>query len=374
MKILLTGGSSGGHFYPLMAVADDVHRVVRSRNILTPRIFFMADKSIDDLGLRSRKIQFIKIPAGKKRIYFSFLNILDFFKTLLGVIVAFWKIFWLFPDVVFSKGGYSSFPVLFWARFFRIPIVIHESDISPGRANLWASKFASRIAIAYPETARYFDSKKTAWVGLPVRSSLKKRSREEGLKMLGLSGDRPIILVLGGSLGAEKINDLIIQALPDLLQKYEVIHQTGKNNFEKINRLVDVIISDKELKKRYHSFDYLSDSALALSASVSDLIVTRAGSALFEVAMWQVPSIVIPISESHDDHQRKNAYAFMKAGCGVVIEEANLSVRIFNDELDRILENPDISNLMKKACEKFFHKDAGLKIASLLVDIALEHE
>lgn len=374
MKILLTGGSSGGHFYPLMAVADDIYRVSRGRNILQPRLFFMAEKPFDEISLRARKIKFIKIPSGKRRIYFSFLNILDFFKTVWGIVVAFWKVFWLFPDVVFSKGGSGSFPVLVACRFFRIPIVIHESDSVPGRVNLWSGKFASRIAVAFREAVSFFDREKTAVIGLPIRSSLKKRSREEGLKTAGVSGDRPVILVVGGSLGAEKINDFVVGVLPELLKKYEVIHQTGKSNFEKINRLVDVVVQDKSLRKYYHAFDYLSDSALAISASVSDLVVSRAGSSIFEIAMWQIPSIIIPITESHGNHQRENAYAFMRAGCGVVIEESNLSERIFVDEVSRILENKSISDEMKKACEKFFQKDAGLKIASLLIDICLEHE
>jgi UDP-N-acetylglucosamine--N-acetylmuramyl-(pentapeptide) pyrophosphoryl-undecaprenol N-acetylglucosamine transferase len=145
MKILLTGGGSAGHFYPLIAIAEEINRITDERKLLSVDLYYMSTEPYDEKLLFDNDITFRKIFAGKRRLYFSLLNYVDMVKMGLGVVLAIIDVFFIFPDVVVSKGGYASMPALVAARIFRIPVIIHESDSVPGRANKWASKFALRI-------------------------------------------------------------------------------------------------------------------------------------------------------------------------------------------------------------------------------------
>jgi UDP-N-acetylglucosamine--N-acetylmuramyl-(pentapeptide) pyrophosphoryl-undecaprenol N-acetylglucosamine transferase len=232
MKILLTGGGSGGHFYPLIAVAEAINQIAKDENLVSPKLYFMSDSPYDTETLIQNNITFIPISAGKIRRYASMSNFFDLFRTFFGVIGALKKVFDLYPDVIFSKGAYASFPVLTAARLLRIPVIIHESDSVPGKTNLWASKFAKRIAVSYPDTAEYFPKEKVAFTGNPLRKAVLNINRTGGHEYLNLEKDIPTILIIGGSLGAKIINERILDVLTKLIEKYQVIHQTGKNNVE----------------------------------------------------------------------------------------------------------------------------------------------
>src|ERR1035437_2820610 len=149
MKILFTGGGTGGHFYPIMGVVQAINKVIKDQHLLPPDLYYMAPMPYDARALFENNIIYRPISAGKIRRYFSILNFFDLFKTAWGVFKATYAVYKLYPDVVFGKGGYASFPVLFAAKFLRIPVIIHESDSKPGRVNAWAAKFARRIAISY---------------------------------------------------------------------------------------------------------------------------------------------------------------------------------------------------------------------------------
>jgi UDP-N-acetylglucosamine--N-acetylmuramyl-(pentapeptide) pyrophosphoryl-undecaprenol N-acetylglucosamine transferase len=303
------------------------------------------------------------------------LNFFDLFKTFFGIIGATIKVFNIYPDVIFSKGAYSSFPVLFAAKILRIPVVIHESDSAPGRTNLWSSKFAKRIAISYPEAVKYFDSSKVAVTGNPVRKNLQMLpSRENSRKFLNLTEDIPTILILGGSLGAQIINEEILKILPKLVEKYYVIHQTGKANIEDVSGTSEVILNGDNFKNRYRTFDYLDDLNMTMSAGASDLIISRAGSAIFEIAYWGIPSIIIPITNSNGNHQRQNAYNYARSGGAIVIEESNLSSNILLSEIDRIINNKELIKKMSESAKAFIKNDASELIAKEIIKIGLQHE
>jgi UDP-N-acetylglucosamine--N-acetylmuramyl-(pentapeptide) pyrophosphoryl-undecaprenol N-acetylglucosamine transferase len=375
MKILLTGGGTGGHFYPLIAVAESINKIVKDEKLLPVQLFYMSDSPHDADMLLENNIEYIKISAGKSRRYFSILNFFDFFKTFFGVIDATIKVFNLYPDVIFSKGAYSSFPVLFAARILRIPVVVHESDSAPGRTNAWAAKFAQRIAVSYPEAAKYFDSKKVAVTGNPVRKSIQMLpARDDARKFLNLMEDIPTILILGGSLGAKIINDQIMSILPALVEKYYVIHQVGKANIEEILGTSGVVLTDNKLKNRYRPFDYLDDLNMSMSAGASSLIVSRAGSAIFEIAYWGIPSIIIPIADTNGDHQRQNAYNYARSGGAIVIEEINLSPNILLSEITRIMDDNNLQKKMSEGAKSFIKGDAADLIAHEIIKIGLQHE
>ena len=148
MKLFLTGGGSGGHFYPIIAVAEAIRKIVRIEKLVAPGLYFMSDSPYNEKLLYDNEIIFKKVGAGKIRLYFSFWNFTDLFKTFFGALKAIAEMFGIYPDVVFGKGGYTSFPALLAARIFRIPVVIHESDSVPGKVNLWAGKFAVKVAVS----------------------------------------------------------------------------------------------------------------------------------------------------------------------------------------------------------------------------------
>jgi UDP-N-acetylglucosamine--N-acetylmuramyl-(pentapeptide) pyrophosphoryl-undecaprenol N-acetylglucosamine transferase len=375
MKILLTGGGTGGHFYPLVAVAEAINKVVRDEKLLPVKLYYMSDSPQDADMLLENNIEYIQISAGKVRRYFSILNFFDLFKTFFGIIDATIKVFNLYPDVIFSKGAYSSFPVLFAAKILRIPVIIHESDSAPGRTNLWASKFAKRIAVSYPEAAKYFDSAKTAVTGNPVRKNIQMLPKRDASRdFLALSEDVPAILILGGSLGAKTINDQVLSILSKLVEKYYVIHQTGKANIEEVTGTANVVLTDNKLKSRYRPYDYLDNLNMSMTAGASSLIISRAGSAIFEIANWGIPSIIIPIADTNGDHQRQNAYNYARSGGAVVIEESNLSPNILLSEITRIMEDKNLAKRMSDGAKSFIKTDAADLIAQEIIKIGLQHE
>ena len=373
MKILLSGGGTGGHFYPLIAVAEAINDLVKEKKLLPPTLYFMGPSEYDKEKLFENGIIFVKVSAGKNRIYFSPLNFFDYFKTFFGCIGALFKMFSIYPDVVFAKGGYASFPALFVAKFLGIPVVIHESDSAPGRVNKWAGKFAKSIALSFPEAAGDFPEGKTAFSGQPVRKAIFIPSSSGAYEFLGLEQSVPVIFVISGSQGAEKINDTLVDSLPELLSRYQIIHQTGAFHLEGIEKRVSVSLSP-EMRRRYKPFDYLNDLALRMSSGVASLVVSRAGSTIFEIASWGLPSIVIPITNSHGDHQKKNAFNYARAGAAVVVEEKNLSPHILIAEIDRLMEREGERAKMAEAAKSFAKPDAARKIAKEILSIALEHE
>lgn len=377
MKIILTGGGTGGHFYPVVAVAEEVRTVARGLRLLPPKLLYMAPEPYDQEMLFEHDIAFSAVPAGKRRRYTSIKNFFDFFTTAWGTLLAILKVFMIFPDVIFGKGGYASFPALCAARIFGIPVVLHESDVVPGKVNLWASRFAKRIAISFPETAALFPEEahgKIALTGNPVRTSLHSLSESGAEEYLHLEEGVPVLLVLGGSQGAQHVNKAVLEALPLLVEKYQIIHQTGATHIAEIEQTSGVLLERHPHKQRYKPFGFLNTLALRMAAGKASLIVTRAGAgAIFEVALWGKPAILVPIAERISD-QKKNAFAYARAGACVVIEEDNLTPHLLISEIDRLMNDSSGRQRMSAAAHTFATPDAARKIAQEIIDLALEHE
>ena len=251
MRVILTGGGTGGHFYPLIAVARSLRDLADSKKILNFELIYASNEPYDPKILKEEEIRFLKIPAGKIRRYFSIWNLFDPFKTFFGVIRAIFAVYFNFPDVIFAKGGYASFPALFAARLFGVPVILHETDSVPGKVTRWASKFAKRIAISFPEAAKYFPKEKTALVGNPVRREVVGGTWDEARDLFNLETGLPVVFVMGGSQGSEKINDLILDILPELLKFSQAIHQTGENNFEVSRSRAKIVLGSSPLAPRY---------------------------------------------------------------------------------------------------------------------------
>lgn len=375
MKILLTGGGTGGHFYPVVAVAQELNEIAREKKLLQLELYYMASKPYDERLLFENNLVYVKVPAGKVRRYFSILNFLDLFKTAVGILRAVWGIFLMYPDVVFGKGGYDSFPAILAARLFRIPVVIHESDTKPGKVNKWAGKFARRIAVTFVEAAAFFPKDKVAQTGNPVRRTLFTAQQGGAREFLELQEELPLLLILGGSQGAQQINQHILDALPQLVEKYQIVHQTGKANLEETKELASVILEKNAHRNRYKPFAYFNDLALKMIAGAADLAVSRAGAGtIAEIALWGIPAILIPIPEDVSHDQRSNAFAYQRSGGCIVIEEKNLTASILSSQIDMLMQHPEERKRMRQGALNFAHPNAARIIAEELVSIALEHE
>ncbi len=378
MTIAFTGGGTGGHFYPIIAVAEALQDLVREERLIAPKLYYLAPNIFDEKALFENGITYIHVPAGKSRRYFSLLNFTDLFVSFVGLIRAFLTLYRIYPDVVVSKGGYGSVPTVTAARLLRIPIIIHESDAKPGRANLYAAKFAKKIAISFEDSAQYFpkDSQnKIARTGIPVRKALMRVEPEGARQYLGLEPDVPTILILGGSQGAVKINEVVLSCLPELVSLANIIHQTGQANFKNVVAVAQVVLAKNPHAERYHPVNYLDQVSMQRAAGVMDLVVSRAGAnAIAEIGLWKKPAILIPIPESVSHDQRANAYAYASSGAAVVLEEANLTPHLLVSEVHRITNDPALGVRMGNAATGFTDPDAARILAKEVLAIALPHE
>lgn len=374
MRIIFTGGGTGGHFYPIISIGEELNRLTKEKKLLKLELYFMSPSPYNSGVLFENNIIYKRNTAGKLRRYFSILNFFDLFKTGWGILVSLLQVYRLYPDVIFGKGGYASFPVLVAARLLRIPVVIHESDTIPGRVNLWAGKFAERVAVSYKDAAKYFPANSVAYTGQPIRKDIAQPITSGAREFLKIEENVPVILILGGSQGAQKINDVVLAGLKNLVEKYVVIHQTGKNNIVEVRATSEVVLHDSRYKDRYKAFDYLNNLALRMAAGVSSVVISRAGSTIFEIASWGLPSIIVPINEKISRDQHSNAFAYARAGACVVIEDNNLTSNILASEIERLLINDTEREEMKVAAKEFYKPNAARLVAEEILKIALEHE
>ncbi len=370
-RVVLVGGGTGGHFYPLMAVAERLTEARAAGRSLS--LYYFGPDQYNAAELEQNGISFVRIPAGKRRKYFSPLNLIDPFKTLYGMVVAVFQLYRIYPDVVFSKGGFTSVPVVLAAWLLRIPIMIHESDSKPGSANKLAARFARYIAIAYDEVAGYFPAGKVAQVGIPIRRSF-MTPHERPLAMLGLLEDRPLVFVTGGSLGAQRINNLILETLDELLPYYTILHQTGPANETEVRKTAVELIGDQNLLARYFAKGTLTGNEMHYALNAAAVVISRAGAgSIFEIAHNGKPSIIIPIPEDISHDQRTNAYAYARTGAASVLEEGNLTDGLLTAEITRIMGDSALYSQMSTAAKAFARHDAAEVIANTLLEIADEH-
>jgi UDP-N-acetylglucosamine--N-acetylmuramyl-(pentapeptide) pyrophosphoryl-undecaprenol N-acetylglucosamine transferase len=269
MKIVITG-AGGGHFYPLLAVIERVRKEVFIQKIVPPEVYFFSDKPYDERALFDLQIKFTQIPAGKLHLYPSLETLTGLFKTAYGIVVAFIKLYQLYPDVIFAKGGYASFPTLFAARMLSIPVIVHESDSVAGRTTSWAGKFAARVAVSYKEAAAFFPKSTVAYTGQPIRENL---IPAEDFTRTYPAKERPVILVLGGSQGSQTINEALLPLLPNLLNKYDIVHQVGSLNKEDMKKVTDSLLRDHQFKEHYFMEGFID---VSLFYPKVDMVITRA--------------------------------------------------------------------------------------------------
>ncbi len=372
MRIALVGGGTGGHFYPLIAVAEAIQD--RDRALATnTELFYLGPEPYNQDSLARLNIQYVQCPTGKQRRYASLLNFLDIFKVLYGIFVAIKRLYFLYPDVIMSKGGHTSVPVVLAAWLLRIPIVIHESDATPGRANRLAAHFARYIAISFPQTAKNFPPEKTALTGHPIRKYFQVPIQNPHEK-LGITNERPVIFITGGSTGAVRINNLILDSLDELLPHYTIIHQAGVANVAEVSKTAGSLVTDTTLLDHYFVYGHMSGDLFAAAQNAASLVISRAGSGtIAELSLLGKPAILIPIPEDISHDQRTNAYAYAKLGGATVLEEANLTDGMLDAQITKILTDQDLYKQMSEAAKAFTQPDAAYTLADTLLEIGKEH-
>jgi UDP-N-acetylglucosamine--N-acetylmuramyl-(pentapeptide) pyrophosphoryl-undecaprenol N-acetylglucosamine transferase len=366
-RVVLTGGGSGGHIYPLLAVAealqkkcDDLRAVVQFE-YLGPKDSYSAILSVRGIPIHA-------ISSGKMRRYFSVENFLDAPKFVIGFVQALFTLYTIMPDIVFSKGGTGALPVIVAAWFYRIPIAIHDSDAQPGLTNVHSGRFAKKVFLSFDRAAAYFDRNKVVVTGAPLRTELlgERVSKDVAKEMMGFDKAQTLTLVLGGSQGAMRINEFILTNLQQIIGMTSVLHQAGSANLAEVKTLSFAALQSAPSTYRYVAVGYFqNDMATALTAA--DVVVTRSGSSVCELAAFGLPAILIPLAGSANDHQRVDAYEFAKNGAAIVIEEANLLPGIFMAQLKQIISDADLRAKMSAAASAFFIPGAAEKIADELL-------
>jgi UDP-N-acetylglucosamine--N-acetylmuramyl-(pentapeptide) pyrophosphoryl-undecaprenol N-acetylglucosamine transferase len=365
MRIVLTSGGTGGHLFPLVVVAEKIKEKQPDAELL-----FIGPKGLlEESLMKKNNIPVNKILVGKFRRYFSFSNFLDIFKIPIGIIQSLWYLLKYMPDVIFSKGSYASLPVVIAGWIYQIPIMVHESDSVPGKTNEILGKLANRVAISYPQAESFFTPEKAVLTGNPLRQDINQGNAQKIREKFSLTELKKIIFVWGGSQGSDLINSKIINILPKLLKNYQVIHQTGKKNFEKVKARAGEM-GIKEGRGGYFAIPFIEDDLKDILAA-ADLVISRAGAnSLSEIAANKKPAIIIPLKNSANDHQRKNAYFLSQIGGCLVLEEENLGESLLLSRINEIMESQELQEKFSKNIQKFYHSDAAEKITAGILEMA----
>lgn len=374
--IALTGGASGGHLFPLISVAKALKSEAESKN-QEIKMFYIGSPVFKKEILGEEKIFYYPIKSAKLRRYFDPRNIADIFKFPVGFIQAISILYKFMPDVIFSKGGPGSLQVVIAGWLLRIPVIIHESDSIPGRSNKIGAKFATRVAVSFEKAKKYFPKNKTALIGNPIDPDFDGlRPAYNDYEELNLDSNRKIILVLGGSQGARKINEVIVESIPEILKISQVLHQIGERNFQETRFTADGFILEQAPTKKsdYHPFGFIPHENLIIMMKIADLIISRAGAgAIFEIAAAEKPSVLVPLPEEVvGRHQIENAYEYASSGAAVVIEQPNFTKHILCSLIRKILGDTEAIKAMSEAAKTFAKPNAANLIVKEIMLLAVK--
>lgn len=321
-KIVMTGGGTAGHVTPNIALFDSLQKDGYEIH------YIGSYEGIEKGLIEDKKIPYYGISSGKFRRYRSWKNLTDPFRVLHGFFQARRLLGRIRPNVVFSKGGFVSVPVVMAAKTRHIPVIIHESDLTPGLANKLAMPSATKVCCNFPETLPYLPKEKAVLTGSPIRQELLHGNKQAAKDFCGFTGDLPILMVMGGSIGSVYINNAIRGCIDILLTKYQIIHLCGKGN-------IDESLKDK---KGYAQFEYISENLPDLFAA-ADLVVARAGAnSICELLALHKPNILIPLSRNASrGDQILNANSFAKQGFSAVLEEEEVTSEKLMATIDDVM-------------------------------------
>ncbi|MBI5975463.1 undecaprenyldiphospho-muramoylpentapeptide beta-N-acetylglucosaminyltransferase [Staphylococcus canis] len=353
VKIVFTGGGTVGHVSVNLSL-------IPTAEAKGHETFYIGSKQ----GIEKEMIMsqlpntpYYTISSGKLRRYLSFENLKDIFKVLKGIIDARKILKREKPDMLFSKGGFVSVPVVLAAKSLNIPTIIHESDLTPGLANKIALKFAKKLYTTFEETLKYVPRSKSEFIGAVIRDNLKSGNKEKGYQFTQLSPNKKTLLVMGGSMGSSKINKAIRDNLDSLLKDYQIIHLTGKG------------LKDDTIKREgYVQYEFIKDELNDLLA-ITDFVVSRAGSnAIYEFLTLRIPMLLIPLGldQSRGD-QIDNASHFEQKGYATMIDESELSAQTLLDSITKLNHNKEQYVHNMESFKESYTKDELLN--KILLDV-----
>lgn len=325
-KIILTGGGTAGHVTPNLALLPGL----KDRKY---EILYVGSKNgMEKNMVKKAGLRYEGISTGKLRRYFDLKNFTDPFRVIKGFFDARNIVKEFKPDVVFSKGGFVAVPVTLAAWTCGVPVIAHESDMTPGLANRIAAPFARRICCNFPETMKALPSDKAVLSGSPIRAELLEGSRERGLMNLGFDGRKPVLLVIGGSLGAQHVNAAVRAVLDELLQKFDIVHICGKGNMDE--KLAD--------RSGYRQFEFV-EAELKDYFAAADIFISRAGAnAICELLALKKPNLLIPLpANASRGDQILNAESFERQGFSALLREEDIRDRALPEAVDRLWENKE---------------------------------
>ncbi len=376
MRIVVSGGGTAGHISPILAAVDALTSLDKEVELL----YIGQANSLEEKIAGGAGLEFAAIPAGKFRRMHGVsalrqifdvstlgLNARDSIRVARGLaaslrIMRRWQ-----PDVVFVKGGFVGLPVGIAAHLLRIPLVIHESDFTPGLTNRILARWATRIAVGFPAKGyKGLPQDRLVYTGNLVRGALGSFHRLEGLAKFGLDPDVPVLLVTGGSQGARGINDTVVGALPELLKSVQVIHLTGEGEYERVRMAVARLGKLRGLDGRYHAHAFLmTDMGLALAAA--DLVVARAGAnTIAELATLAKPTILIP-NYQHAGHQELNAKVLSRAGAVMALDERRLTPEGLVRAVRDLIGSEAAQVRLSKGISTFAKPDSAVELARLIL-------
>lgn len=382
MRIVLTGGGSGGHVTPFGPIIVALRSLYQQEKNSWPGRLEPSKLSLYFLGVNDRvsrqyfksyKVRSYHIPSGKLRRYALGLTIFDLlFRLPLGILLALVRMWWLMPEVVVSKGAYGSIPVVLAAVFYRIPVLLHESDAVLGLTNRFLARFATAIAVSFSDTKQHLKryEKRTVVTGIPVRQDLAAISRSEARRAFRIPDKETVVMVIGGSQGAEQLNQLILQILPSLILDATVIHVTGPAHHDAVSAVAHEILASSPRKSLYQAYPYLTDK-LPHALVTADVVVSRAGATtLAELAYLKKPAVVIPFDSAANDHQRHNAQVYEKHGAIRVLDPTNAGSALFARNLYDLVRNPSLRQELSQRIGTLAKPQAAEEIAALSFKLA----
>lgn len=371
MRVIVSGGGTGGHVYPALAVAT----LLRSQ-YQAEILFLGSDDGLETQLVPAAGFRLVTVKAGKVRRYISWQTVKGVMRIPVGAVQAIEIVRKFRADAAFTSGGYVAVPAGLAAYLNRVPLLMHQQDVPPNLANKQVAPLATRISLAFEDSRAYFPARKTVVLGNPIRQAMldiRQVSPMVARARFGLDGEQPMLLVTGGSQGARHLNEVVCQALPQLLGTCQVLQISGKDLYNETLEQSNGILAgaDPALRARYHLVPYL-DEEMPAALQAADLVLCRSGaSTLSELATLGKPGLLVPLPPAiGKSPQEANAAMFERRGAGVVIKNADLEPKLLAERVNYIMTSPEVLAFMMEASRSLARPQATQDIVEELLRIA----
>ncbi len=371
MRVLISGGGSGGHIYPALAVATQLQETYNAQIL-----YLGSDDGLETDLVPAAGLRMVVVKAGKLQRFVSWRTLVGVARVPVGMLQALSIVRAFRPDAAFTSGGYVAVPAGLAARLNRVPLLMHQQDVPPNLSNRLIAPLATRISVAFADSLHYFPAHKTVQLGNPVRQAIleaRQTTPEQAREQLGLAAERPLLLVTGGSQGARHLNQTLCRALPMLLEQCQVLHISGKNLFDETRVLAESALADLDAgtRQRYRLVPYLSEQ-MPLALQAATLVVCRSGAAtLSELAALSKPAILVPLPPAlGGSPQEANAAMFGQKKAAEVIRDTDLSPEILAQRVQECINAPEHLQTMAQAAGSMAKPEATREIVQAIASLA----